>query len=200
MEVRRLSADDAGVVAGVLARAFDDDPVWRWIVPKADGRVRRLTPVFELITRKVHEPRGACEVGGRGGIEAAALWDPPGAWRVPLSVQLRQLVPLARAFGIRLPAALRALSAIEARHPVEPHWYLAVLGTDPVAQGNGLGGALLRSRLERCDEERLPAYLESSKESNVPYYERFGFRVTERFVPPGGCPPVWLMWRPPLQG
>ncbi|WP_225993337.1 GNAT family N-acetyltransferase [Actinomadura rudentiformis] len=196
--VRRLSADDAKVVAGVLARAFDDDPVWQWIIPEADGRVRRLSLVFELITRKVHQPRGGCEVAGRGSgeIEAAALWDPPGEWKVPLSAQLGQLVPLARSFGLRLPAALRALGAIEKRHPKEPHWYLAVLGTDPAAQGNGLGGALLRSRLGRCDEERLPAYLESSKESNVPYYEQFGFRVTDRFVPPGGCPPVWRMWRP----
>ncbi|MFD0534677.1 GNAT family N-acetyltransferase [Actinomadura luteofluorescens] len=66
------------------------------------------------------------------------------------------------------------------------------------AQGNGLGAALLRSRLDRCDTEGLPAYLESSKERNVPYYERFGFRVTRELPLPGkGCPPVWLMWRDP---
>ncbi|MEU5881217.1 GNAT family N-acetyltransferase [Spirillospora sp. NPDC047279] len=195
-QVRGISAGDAEAVAGVLGRAFDDDPVWQWIIPRPEGRVARLAAVFELLTDKVHRPRGGCEVAGRGGeIEAAALWDPPGEWTVPLSVQLRQVVPLVRAFGLRMPTSLRALHAVERRHPSEPHWYLAVLGTDPGAQGNGLGGALLESGLSRC--EGMPAYLESTKESNVPFYERFGFRVTERFEPPGGCPPVWLMWRRP---
>ncbi len=33
--------------------------------------------------------------------------------------------------------------------------------------------------LDRCDEDGVGAYLESSKESNIAYYARFGFRVTE---------------------
>jgi len=42
----------------------------------------------------------------------------------------------------------------------------------------------------------LPAYLESSKESNVGYYETFGFAVTREIRIPGG-PALWPMWRPP---
>jgi hypothetical protein len=41
-----------------------------------------------------------------------------------------------------------------------------------------------------------PAYLESSKESNVGYYETFGFAVTREIRIPGG-PALWPMWRPP---
>jgi hypothetical protein len=43
----------------------------------------------------------------------------------------------------------------------------------------------------------MPAYLESSKEKNVPFYERNGFKVRERFEVPNGGPPIWLMWREP---
>lgn len=68
---------------------------------------------------------------------------------------------------------------------------------DPAAQGHGLGGALLASRLERCDAEGLPAYLESSNPVNVPLYERFGFTVTHEPAMPGSCPPIHLMWRDP---
>jgi hypothetical protein len=53
-------------------------------------------------------------------------------------------------------------------------------------------GPVLRS----CDEDRIPAYLESSKERNVDFYGRHGFRVLERLSLPAG-PPVWLMWRDP---
>ncbi|RJL31850.1 GNAT family N-acetyltransferase [Bailinhaonella thermotolerans] len=181
-----------------MARAFYDDPIWSWLVADPATRIERLSRVFDPMARHVHLPRGLSEVAGRdGATEAVALWDPPGTWRVPLSAQLRQALPLLRAFGRRTLAAARALSAMEARHPKRPHYYLAFLATDPPAQGHGLGGALLRSRLERCDAERMPAYLESSKEANVPYYERFGFEVTERLELPGGCPPVWLMWRDP---
>ena len=70
-----------------------------------------------------------------------------------------------------------------------------MLGTDPPAQGRGLGSAVLRPGLELCDREGLPAYLESSKESNVGFYARFGFRVTEEVRMPGDGPSVWLMWR-----
>ncbi|MFD0689389.1 GNAT family N-acetyltransferase [Actinomadura fibrosa] len=200
--IRVAGRADAGPVAGVLGRAFDDDPVWRWLLPDDGSRVRRLTLLFRTALRHVHLRHGATEATGRGAaVEAAALWDPPGQWHIPLATQARQALPLLRVFGARVPAALRTLGEIEAHHPREPHWYLSVLGTDPAAQGNGLGGALLRSRLDRCDAGALPAYLESSKEQNVPYYERFGFRVTRELALPGkGCPPVWLMWRDPAPG
>lgn len=199
--VRTAAAADAAAIAAVLGRAFDDDPVWRWLLPDDASRVRRLTGLFGILLRRVHLPHGATEAAGRDGrAEAAALWDPPGHWRVPVRAQAAQAVPLLRVLGARVPATLRTLGAIERHHPREPHWYLSVLGTDPPAQGNGLGGALLRSRLDRCDAGGVPAYLESSKERNVPYYERFGFRVTRELTLPGrGCPPVWLMWREPGQ-
>jgi hypothetical protein len=55
----------------------------------------------------------------------------------------------------------------------------------------------MRSRLARCDAEYCPAYLESTKLENVPYYERFGFTVTREIVLPDGGPTMWAMWRAP---
>jgi hypothetical protein len=51
--------------------------------------------------------------------------------------------------------------------------------------------------LDTCDAEGIGAYLESSKESNVPFYERHGFRVTGEIVIPDG-PTLWAMWRDPV--
>jgi ribosomal protein S18 acetylase RimI-like enzyme len=85
-------------------------------------------------------------------------------------------------------------------HPHEPHWYLAVLGTDPSFQRTGAGTALLDPVLARIDAEGLPAYLETQKEANLAWYGRFGFELVER-VDVRACPPIWTMRRaerPPL--
>jgi hypothetical protein len=50
--------------------------------------------------------------------------------------------------------------------------------------------------LDRCDSEGVGAFLESSKERNIAFYARHGFRVTSEVRFPGG-PPLWLMWRDP---
>ena len=196
--VRPAAVADLTALASTLAGAFSDDPVWSWILPDVTSRLARLTQVFALLARHAHVPHGGAELACRGSsVEAVALWDPPGRWRLPLITQIRQGPSFVRAFGARLPAAMRALARIERHHPAGPHWYLAYLGTNPPAQGQGLGAALLTSRLDRCDAAGLPAYLESSKQCNVPYYERFGFQVITELAMPGNCPPVWPMWRPP---
>ena len=69
------------------------------------------------------------------------------------------------------------------------------LGTDPEHQRTGVGSALLRSVLDSVDAEGLPAYLESSKESNLSFYGQHGFEVTGEIRTPRGGPTLWLMWR-----
>ena len=71
---------------------------------------------------------------------------------------------------------------------------LPLIGVDPVQQGRGQGGALLRHALERCDREGMPAYLESSNPRNVPLYERHGFESIGR-IQAGSSPTVIPMLR-----
>jgi hypothetical protein len=55
---------------------------------------------------------------------------------------------------------------------------------------------MLRPVLEQCDSDGVAAYLESSKERNIDFYARHGFRVTRELRLPRG-PRVWPMWREP---
>ena len=135
--------------------------------------------------------------GAATGVEAAALWSAPKQWKVTGFDVVRE-APTALLFGRRLPLAFRYLQEMEKAHPREPHWYLGVLGTDPLHQGKGLGTAVMAPVLQRCDSNGVGAYLESSKEANVPFYERHGFRVTRELTVPGG-PTEWLMWRDPQE-
>jgi ribosomal protein S18 acetylase RimI-like enzyme len=81
-------------------------------------------------------------------------------------------------------------------HPVADHWYLPLIGVDSVAQGRGLGTALLRNGLETCDSDGLPAYLEATTPRNRDLYARHGFNVVE-IIQAGTSPPLWAMFREP---
>jgi ribosomal protein S18 acetylase RimI-like enzyme len=180
--IRRAITTDRRELADTLARAFDDDPVWSWLFPDPASRERRSAQVFHAYLRDALNVGEVYTTPDRSG---ASLWKPPGRWK------------LSNGAIVRLPASLEVERKVESQHPTEPHWYLAVVGTDPVAQGKGIGGSLIRQITDRCDAEGLPAYLESSKEANVPYYERFGFKVTGDIQLGTDGPTIWFMWRDP---
>ena len=62
-------------------------------------------------------------------------------------------------------------------HPNEPHWYLPLLGVDPLHHGKELGSALMQHAIVTCDLDNKFAYLESSNPKNIPFYERHGFEL-----------------------
>jgi ribosomal protein S18 acetylase RimI-like enzyme len=198
VEVRPAARADVGELSKVLGRAFYDDPVMAWMLPDPVARRRKLHRVFGALTRHHHLSRGGVEVAGVGSdIGAAALWDPPGGWRHTTAEQVRAAPGLLLAFGRALRRGQQAEELMQRNHPEEPHWYLAVIGSDPEVRGTGQGQALMRSRLDRCDAEHAPAYLESSNPANIGYYQRFGFEVTGEIVLPDGGPSMFPMWRQP---
>lgn len=192
--LRRATAADIPTLSRVLARAFQDDPVMAWACPDARRRPEHGRRFFGARLRQLlpHE-----EVWATGELDGAALWAPAGTWQSSLRETLELLPATIAGRALhRLPLVLPGLGRVEARHPHEPHAYLSVLGTDPAAQGRGIGSALLEPVLRTCDEDGVAAYLESSKERNLDYYARHGFRVLDEIDLPRG-PRVWLMWRDP---
>lgn len=198
VDVRPATRADIAELSKVLGRAFYDDPVMMWMLPDPAARRRKLHRVFAALTRHHHLSRGGVEVAAVGpAVGAAALWDPPGEWRHTTVEQVRAAPGLLLAFGRALRRGQQAEELMQRNHPDEPHWYLAVIGSDPAVRGTGQGQALMRSRLDRCDAEHAPAYLESSNPANIGYYQRFGFEVTGEIVLPDGGPSLWPMWRQP---
>jgi len=192
-EIRPATGDDTDPLADTLARAFDDDPVMSWLFTHPERRLRQNRRFFGLRLRQFMPQGDVYTTPDQAG---AAIWATPGQWRLPMLTTLRMFAALAPAVGRRGTLAIRGMQRIEEAHPKAPHYYLAVLGTEPEQQGRGVGSALLQPVLEACDRDEVPAYLESSKERNVAFYARHGFRVTEEIELPKG-PPVWLMWREP---
>lgn len=196
MSIRRATPADAPALTETLARAFIEDPVACWACPP-----ERLRPG---VLRRFHGARlrhtlPHDEVWTNDSRTCAALWAPPERWKTTVrqDLELAGCVLYPRLLP-RLPFVVAGLLGVEREHPRErpPHWYLAVLGTDPSAQGQGCASAVLQGVLGQCDADGVGAYLESSNERNIDFYSRHGFRVTGEIRLPRG-PKMWPMWRDP---
>lgn len=194
--VRLATRADLPQVSEVLGRAFDDDPVMEFVISSRPvaPRAALLLGLFASM-HLADDSVYVAEDPTTGQVLGAAVWAPPGHWRIPMTAYVRNLRTVIRAIGLRGLPKVAVLSGMEQRHPREPHHYLAIIGTDPAHQGRGVGSALMAPVLAICDDAGLPAYLESSKDANVPYYRRFGFEVTQPYTLRGG-PTMHFMWRP----
>ena len=186
---------DVPALTQVLVRAFDADPWVDWMVPGDERRTVRATALMDWFVRTAM-PHGHIYI--TTDRKGAALWIPPGKWKMNLLQQLAFVLDMVPVTGLRrLPTRMIGLQTFQEKHPKQPHWYLPMIGTDPLFRGKGIGSALLQPILRTCDVEGIPAYLENTNEQNLPFYERHGFEVTEIFQFPFQGSKMWLMWREP---
>lgn len=197
MPARPVLADrrHSNRLAAMLARVFDRDPHFNWLVRQDRRRQDALERLFRLLLEDLPGEEGEVHVAADG--QAVAIWYPPGGGHLPLRRQLALLKAYLPISGLPgLPAKALGLSRMESRRPAQPHYFLQVIGVAKAAQGQGHGRGLMRRMLRQCDARQLPAYLETSNPDNLAFYGRFGFRVTGRYRLPGG-PELWQLLRLP---
>ena len=193
---RLATADDVPRLAGVLADAFINDPVYTWMLPGNQRLRPRLRTMFAAEMEQYVLPNGG-SVWTTSTYDGAAAELPPGAWEMPMSMTGKEALKWLRAFGTRLALAARVARAMEERHLREPHFYVRIVGVRTALQGQGLGTALMQPTLHRADSAGLPTYIEASSTHSAALYERLGFVHMDVLELPEGGPPVWPMRRPP---
>lgn len=184
--VAAVAPADVERAVAVLTLAFSADPVTRWTYPEPAQYLAR----FPILVRAFGG--GAFTEGTARHVEdyaGTALWLPPGS-------ELDET-----AIGASLPSGREGefaavFEAMTSYHPQEPHWYLPLIGVDPAHQGKGYGDALMSYALDRCDRERVPAYLESTNPRNVSLYRRHGFEPVGT-IQAGSSPTLVPMMRGP---
>jgi ribosomal protein S18 acetylase RimI-like enzyme len=191
--IRKAIEEDRRPFVETLVAAFYDDPVMTWMVPEPGRRLAILDALFEVIVDVygVHDDLYVTEPEP----VATAVWVPPGCQPTGDAEEqlVGRLVAVADEYADRL---LACLEQMEERHPVESHAYLFFLATRPQWQSRGLGSALMREVLDRCDRDGTPAYLEATSLDSQRLYLRHGFVVTGEIRLPDG-PSMWPMWREP---
>src|SRR6202142_3547324 len=133
MEIVRLRDEQLAEASEVLARAFQLDPAWLWLIPDERRRAAVLPWLF-----RVGFEIAAADVGTtEGSILGCARWLPPGRPPMRVGAALRAFIatPLRmREATSRFFAYGRALEHMRTQAANGPHWYLAGLGVDPSEQ------------------------------------------------------------------
>jgi ribosomal protein S18 acetylase RimI-like enzyme len=79
---------------------------------------------------------------------------------------------------------------------LDSYIHLLIMGVSQEFQGKGFGGKLVRAIIEKAETERKPIYLETQKEDNIDFYEKYGFSVKKKIILPKPLNlPMWLMVR-----
>jgi Predicted acetyltransferase len=194
--VRRTDETDLDAVVEVLVRSHLDYVWERWALPVPDRR-DRLDQLFRSDIGTLELRAGEVWMTGCGA--SVAVWLPTRAFATLDRADIDELDAVAlRVFGLDQLAVVEEVEDAVARHRPAHDWFLATMGTLPLARRAGLGSAVLRPRLMALDAAGERASLETSTPENVRYYRRFGFDVVAELDRlPHGAPTTWLMVREP---
>ena len=181
--------DEIDRAVATLALAFAGDPVARWIYPDAHSFIAHMPALFGAIGAPCFAAKTAYRTDDGLGV---TLWLPPGGHGDDETVGsvVERSIPDEQKKG-EIGAFFEQLAQWT---PAEPHWYLSLIGVEPLSRNKGLGSLLLRDGLEQCDRDHRIAYLWSSNPSNIPFYEKHGFRKIGQ-VQTGSSPIAYPMIR-----
>jgi ribosomal protein S18 acetylase RimI-like enzyme len=183
--------------ARVLAEAFQDDPVYRFIIPDDARRARDLPWLFRRVAQYSLLYGDAYTTPN---VEGVASWLPPGGTKLTLGRMIRVGLPgIVPRFGWAAFQRMEDIMAhgdeLHAQYAHAPHWYLWAIGVKTSSRGKGIGGLLMQPVLTSAGATGIPCYLETHNEINVPFYLKHGFRVmSESKIPKHGLR-VWAMLR-----
>ncbi len=177
-------------VIQTIVLGFASDPVARWCWPEPETYLEAMPKFVSAYGGRAFRNAAAYIVDGYRG---AALWLPPD--EEPDESSLEEVIgdTMSEQKQTDIGAALEELGTY---HPTEPHWYLPLIAVDPYYQGQGIGAALMKHAVRRCDEDETKAYLESTNPRNISLYERHGFEVVGE-VQAGSVPLFTAMIRLP---
>ena len=170
-DVKIATALDITGVIDALKMAFVSDPVARWFWPDSPTYLFNFFKFAMAFGGKAFDQKSAYYVGNYSG---AALWLPHGVdpdFDTMMAIMHTTSSKEAQSDG---PEIFEKMSSF---HPNEPHWYLPILGVDPLYHGKGFGTALMEHATTIFDKENTLAYLESSNERNISLYKRHGFEL-----------------------
>lgn len=195
-DVMTLGREHVTDVASVLAEAFHDYPVMRYVLGSSDDYAERLERLVAFFVRaRVLRGETLLGVDGADGLGAAALVSRPDAEGPPELDALRERTWAE--LGDDARGRYEAFGRAMARTAVtEPHIHLNMIGTRKAARGLGMGRLLLDAvhGMSAGDETSTGVSLTTEVASNLALYEHFGYEIVGTSEV-GSAFTTWTMFR-----
>lgn len=189
----KIRKKDLRNAVNVLTDAFSEESIWKEVFENEEKN-RALTEVMVRFCLKYGSVVSTSE--NMEGVMAIVPCDKDmTTWRIIrcgaffLSMQIAHEAKIMQVLTKAVEEAKKSLN-------LGPYIHLLIMGVSQEFQGKGFGGQLLRAVMEKAETEKLPIYLETQKEANVTFYEKYGFSVKKNVILPDPLNlPMWLMIR-----
>jgi ribosomal protein S18 acetylase RimI-like enzyme len=172
---RSATQDDKMLVLDILTSSFQNNTSVRYLTGHA-GAPDRIRGLMEYSYKM-------CALFGKVYISsdntACALVSFPEQKKTSISTIWQEIRLIFNSIGLRnMSKAIKREKAIAQHYPSgEPIYYLWFIGVLPQCQRQGIGEELISKILAEADQMQRRVYLETSTLENIPWYQKFGFRV-----------------------
>jgi len=180
----RLDMKDLDKASEVLGRAFFDDPDTMKILPDDDARKKKLKHFFKcfvkfgLLYGEVYAPSNELEgisVWVHSSTKDMTIWRNLRSGFMGLILKVNgKAMNVFSSYGKQMDEAMKTVISGE-------HWFLFIIGVDPKHQRKGYGTKMIDPMLKKIDSEKLPVMLDTNKQENIGYYEKFDFEVVQTY-------------------
>lgn len=182
----------------VISKAFYNDPLMEYLFPKPRDRKIKLPFMMELLL-KIGIKYGIVHVTSPK-LEGIAIWFPSNKATITLWMGfLNGGISYFFKLGIKaIKKQNRFYNYIYSMHKhLMPtyHWYLSIIGIDPLYQKMGFSHILLNWMLNQIDKDNLSCFLDTNNENNLAFYKRFGFKILKEYEIPDTKIVNWAMIR-----
>lgn len=198
-DFRSLTLADVELAAQVIAQAFVDDPLCTFMLPFRRTRIKTLSKFFRAYGEvNIKNGRG---YGSGMPLQGVAYWHFPNQADLSISIKsLKIFLPLLFTWYpigyLRARKIIQQTEALHKQYASEPHFYLDNIGVLPTARGKGVSSKLIRPVLEIADLQNMITYTDTVTQSNVAFYEHFGFQIVEQSPISSTGITVWALRRP----
>jgi ribosomal protein S18 acetylase RimI-like enzyme len=174
----RLQKRDLNKASALFSQSFNNYPIFNYIIPDPEYRKAKLKYLGHFLLR-LGFARGEV-IGPSNKIEGVSIWLPPKGSKSsslhPIRAGLLNLFVHVKPGTISRFIEVGKIKGKMRAQIIKGQYYSCdMIGVDPLFQRQGFGRKMIEAKLLEFDREEIPCYLETSKQENIAYYERFGF-------------------------
>lgn len=196
MNIAHAQPSDLNDAVVCLAGAFAQDPITRFLLHEGPGYADRVARFFSLLMRaRIALNMPVLVARGASGVQGAAMGYETVCpdWPADIADDWDRFEKATPGLTERMAVYDEIANASK---PPAPHYYLGVIGVDPLLHGRGLGARLLKSFCDLSAGDPLSSgvYLETAAPSNVGFYQHAGFVEIGRGKL--GAATLWCLYLP----